>query len=197
MAAETIVAPCELLDCSSWLQCLFPCFNLALVGSCLGLSTKVGGNIQGEVDNGLCLLKSEKFTVSQLELRWKGRYWDFTDILSILHPTSRKQLLTVPHSREWAMKPHITPAVPHAAWLKLTLSEVNASILTDSHSSLTSPGLILSLGPRPSVNTPADVNQWFSNIYKPKSSFVFPFAPSFAAPWSDLFSVTSLFPYRS
>lgn len=83
------------------------------------------------------------------------------------------------------MKPQITPAMPHAAWLKLTLSEVNASILTDSYSSLTSLGLILSLGPQPS-----DVNLWFSNIYKPKSSFFFPFASSFAAPWSDLFSVT-------
>lgn len=80
------------------------------------------------------------------------------------------------------MKPHITPAMPHAAWLKLTLSEVIVSILTDSYSSLTSPGLILSLGAQPSVNTPADVNLWFANIYEPKSTFLFSFASSFAAP---------------
>lgn len=79
------------------------------------------------------------------------------------------------------MKPHLTPAMLHAAWLKLTLSEVSASILTDSYSSLTSPGLILSLGPQPSVNIPADVNLWFSNIYNPKSTFLSPFASSFAA----------------
>lgn len=75
----------------------------------------------------------------------------------------------------------------HAAWLKLTLSEVNASILTDSYSALTSPSLILSLETQPSVKTPADVNLWFSNIYKLKSSFLLPFASSFAALWSDIF----------
>lgn len=160
MAAETIVAPCELLDCSSWLQCLFLCFTPALMvhkwGAGLGASPKVGGSIQGEVENGFLTAEESEVrnSVSQPELWWEGRYWGFTDTLSILCLTGRKQLLAVPHSREWAMKPHVIPAVPHAAWLKLTLSEVNASALTDCYSSLTSRCLILSLGPRPPANTP-------------------------------------------
>lgn len=127
MAAETIVAPSELLDCSSWLQCLFPSSTQAPLalkwGAGQGASPKVGKSIQGEVDDGF--LPAEESEVrnseSQLKLWWEGMYWDFTDTLSIPHSTSRNQLLSVPHSWEWAMKPHIKPAVPHAARLKLTL----------------------------------------------------------------------------
>lgn len=88
------------------------------------------------------------------------------------------------------MKPHVTPAVPHSAQLKFTPSEVNTSTLTDCHSTLTSWCLVLSLGPQPSVNTPGDVNLWFSDIYNTKCGFLFPFAPSFAALGSDHSPVT-------
>lgn len=127
MAAETIVAPSELLDCSSWLQCLLPSCTQALLackwGAGLGVSSKVGKRIQGEVDDGFLPAEESEVrdSVSQSKLWWERLYWDFTDTLSIPRTTSRKQLLSVSHSREWAMKPHIKSAVTHTARLKLIL----------------------------------------------------------------------------
>lgn len=173
------------------------------MGAGLGASPEVGRKNSGR--SGWWLspcwrVRGEKFTVSQPELWWKGRYWGFMGTLSILHPNSKKQLLAVPHSKEWAMKPHVISAVPHAAQLKLTLSEVNASTLTDCYNSLTSRCLILFLGPRPPANTLGDVKLWFSDIYNTECSFLFSFCTWLCCTleWSfpsNYFS--SVFPYGS
>lgn len=92
------------------------------------------GSIQGEVGGDFLpaeRVRGEKCVVSQLKLRWGGRYWVGYCRHRFHTPPKQQEAAVHCSAQQKALKPYvILLAVPHAAWLKLTLSEVSPPSLT-------------------------------------------------------------------